>query len=405
MPKPVLPTLVDTGNPRDRDVNQAIRRLADHGGDLEQQIAALNAKADANAKAIVKTAADAQAAATQISAGLVPVLNAPVNPGTATPPTVPATTGNFPVNISLPLAQPTGIPARPNLRWFRGNMCGLRVPGITAVPGGAADPSLFLSWFYDRYSPADRATIRAAYVAQGYTHIHLSWCDSRVFGTTQAQYVTFAQELAAAGLYVGHFFCGKDQDSGKSNADIMTDITPLIGLLQAAAVIPWCCVGWELSLWRSPMVADPTSVQGLVNSIAALVVPGSNLYVHFQEGYLSFPEPGHPNADFWNPNVGKLTGILYQKALPQDNGLFQSTIGDCLTRFAGNDSFSNTSGFGHPWDFVTYEVTASFQFAGSMTQAQGDAVGLAGVYAPFKTGPGPTTAVVMGYGNGCTGNP
>lgn len=401
MSKPVIPTLQDTTNPRDRDVNVAIKRLHDYTGQLEHQIAVLNDKADQNAKAIVASDTAAAKTTTEIRAGLANVATA-FNPGTAQPPTVPATTGNFPVNTNLATAQPAGIPARPNLRWFRGNMCGIRVPGLPAVPGGATDPTLFLSWFYDRYNPADRATIRAAYVAQGYTHIHLSWCDSRVFGTTQAQYVAFAQELAAAGLYVGHFFCGKDQDTGKSNATIMADITPVIAALQAAAggVIPWCCVGWELSLWRTP-----TEVQDLINQISALVVPASNLYVHFQEGYLSFPQPGMPNSSFWNPNVGKLMGVLYQKALPQDNGLFQSSIGDCLTRFAGNDGFVNNGGFGHPFDFVTYEVTASFQFAGSMTQTQGDAVGQAGIYSPTKSGPGPTVANVMGYGNGCSGNP
>lgn len=402
MPKPVLPTLTDDVHGT-REVIQAIKRLETYGGDLDAKLLHLEDRIESTNLAVAANAAKAHAAAIALQAGITDAITA-FNPGTATAPTT--TPGTFAVNTTLAVAQPGGIPATPNLRWFRGNMCGLRIPGLPPVSGGAADPELFLTWFYDRYSPADRATIRAAYVAAGYTHFHLSWCDSRVFGTSIATYVALAQELAAAGLYVGHFWCGKDQDTGKTNAAIMADITPVITALQAAGgVLPWCSVGWELSLWRSPIPADPDSCQGLIDAIAALVVPWCNLYVHFQEGYLSFPQPGDTNAQFWNPNVGKLTGCLYQKALPQDNGLFQSTLGDCLERFAGNDGFVTNSGFGHPFDLVTYEVTASYQFAGSLTRAQGDAVGLAGIYAPARTGPGPTTAVVMGYGNGATGSP
>ena len=45
-------------------------------------------------------------------------------------------------------------PAPPpvDLRAWKGNICGVHVPGLPAVPGGAADASLVLSWFYDRYS-------------------------------------------------------------------------------------------------------------------------------------------------------------------------------------------------------------------------------------------------------------
>lgn len=396
---PIIPTLVD-GVHGTREVVQAIKRLEAYSGSLEGKLKDLEGRIDAQGTAIDAAAVAATQQAIALSAGLTNAAGS-FNPST-TPPSAPPPPPVGPVNTDMALAQPGGIPAAPNLRWFRANLCGLRVPGLPPVPGGAADPELFLTWFYDRYSPADRATILAAYVAAGLTHFHLSWCDSRVYGTSIATYVTLAQEIAAAGLYVGHFWCGKDQDTGKSNADIIADITPVIVALQAAGgVLPWCSVGWELSLWRTP-----TEVQDLIDQIAILVAPPAcNLYVHFQEGYLSFPQPGMDNASFWNPNVGKLTGVLYQKSLPQDNATFQDSVMDCLERFAGNDGFVTDSGFGHPFDFVAYEITASYQFAGSLTLAQGDAVGLVGIQSPAQTGPGPTTAVVQGYGNGCTGSP
>lgn len=303
------------------------------------------------------------------------------------------------VNNDITLAQPNGIPPAPNLRWFRGNLCGIRVAGLPAIPGGNADPSLVLTWLYHQYTnPADRQSILANYVGHGYTHFHLSWPDARTFGVTPAQYVALAQEVTGAGLYCGHFWCGKDQDSGKDVGTIMADVTPVMQACQAAGVIPWASVGWELSLWRTP-----TEVQQLIDAMAPILVPGTNLYVHFQQDYIAFQQPGGVTADFWNLQVGKLTGVLHQRTLGMDNASYQDRIDDGLQRFAGNDGFVNDSGFGHPFDYVTFEVTAQNQFSDGMSEGVGDSIGLAGIMAIAQSGPAGTVAV-MGYGNGCTGH-
>jgi hypothetical protein len=80
------------------------------------------------------------------------------------------------------LGQAAPSPVLSTLRWFRGDMCGVSVPGMPAVAGGPADSSTILTWFIDRYSPANQATIIAAYKARGYTHFLVSWPDSRVAG-------------------------------------------------------------------------------------------------------------------------------------------------------------------------------------------------------------------------------
>jgi hypothetical protein len=327
-------------------------------------------------------------------AGDVEVIDPNPAPTPPDPPTVPPTDPGG-TNTNLTIAQPAGVPASPNLRWFRGNLCGVRVPGLPSVSGGAADPSLVLSWFYDRYNATDRAAIRAAFHAHGYTHFKLSWPDSRDFGTSEAAYVVFAQELAADGFYVGHFLSSKDYDPANP-ATILAGLATLLPALQGAAVIPWASVGWELSLWL-----DPTQVQTLVDGVAAVLVPGTNLYVHFQQDYIAFQQPGGVTADFWNLNVGKLTGLLHQKELTQGNALYQARIDDGLSRFAGNFLFATDSGFGHPFDYVTYEVSAADQFSGSLTQAQGDAIGKVGAFAPAQSGPAGTVAV-QGFGNGAT---
>jgi hypothetical protein len=278
----------------------------------------------------------------------------------------------------------------------------MRVPGLPAVPGGSSDTSLVLSWFYDRYGPSDRDSIRAAWHARGYTHVKLSWPDS-AYGSPQSDiptYVSIAQELADDGFYVGHFLSSKSvpgDNVGANPTDVPTiiaTVTPVIQALQAANVIPWASVGWELSLFLSP-----TDTQTLIDACAALLVPGTNLYVHLQAGYISWQQGGHIGASFWQANVGKLTGLLYQKNPSSDCAGFQNTVIDGLQRFAGNDFYPTDSGFGHPFDDVMYEISASQQFNNGLSEAAGDAVGFEGICTPAQSGPAGVVAT-SGFGNG-----
>jgi hypothetical protein len=296
----------------------------------------------------------------------------------------------------LTKGQPGGVPAAPNLRWFRANSFGVHVPGLPSVIGSANDPSLCLSWFYNRYTnPVDRASILAAHQARGLTHFQLSWPDARVTGCDIPTYVALSQEVAAAGFYVGHFLCGKGNDSPDTGA-IIAGVTPVIQALQAANVIPWACVGWELTLWLSS-----DQIQALIDAFASLLVPATNLYVHFQPGYMSDGR-GTAVADFWNPQVGKLTGVLFQDPAGVANNCsgHQGRLNDVLQRLAGNDRMPTNSGFGHPFDGVDYEVTSQDQFDGNVSEAQGDAAGFNGICAPAQSGPAGVVGM-MGYGNGC----
>ena len=66
----------------------------------------------------------------------------------------------------------------PAPRTYAGNMCGIRVPGLPPVSGGAGRSSLVLSWFLDRYGATDQARILAAWRSR-YPDVLLSWPDSR----------------------------------------------------------------------------------------------------------------------------------------------------------------------------------------------------------------------------------
>jgi hypothetical protein len=255
-----------------------------------------------------------------------------------------------------------------------------------------------VSWFIDRYGYADRQRIYAAWKAAGLTHVLTSWPDSQDFGQTPQQFKSTQQELIANGFYPCPMMCAKptSSDNVRTEQETLANIMLVLPLL--VGIIPLCCVGWELSLFLSP--AD---VQMLIDAMAPLLTPsGCRLHVHFQEGYGSYQQDGGTFADFWNRNIGKLTGILRQKKLAQDRNQYWYDSGgicDVLTRFAGNFLVSPDSGFGHPFDDVELEITATFQYNGDMSEADGNDWGTWAINAPPQFGPAGYVGV-QGSGNG-----
>lgn len=284
-------------------------------------------------------------------------------------------------------------PFAPAPRVWTGNMCGQRIAGLPPVAGGAADASLFLSWFYDRYESPTRAVVRAAMKSCGYLDVLLSWPDSRSAGATPAAFVATCRELISDGFRPAVMLCSKDIDP-HDVPGILANVMPVLPLL--IGLVPRFCVGWELSLWLSP-----TQVQQLIDAFTPiwLTQAGTLGYVHWQEGYFSFPQQGQDNASFWRMQVGKLHGVLYQRRLTDDMPLYQSHLADCTSRCAGNFNMPADSGFGHPFDTVALEITAMPQFNGQMSEAEGDAWGRCALTTPAQHGPVGEVSV-MGSGNG-----
>lgn len=280
-------------------------------------------------------------------------------------------------------------------RIYRGQMCGIHLAGAPAVEGGAADSSLILSWFYGRYEPEWRARIRSAYIAQGYPDVLVSWTDDRAVGCSPFDHVALLQELCADGLRPCEMLSSKvycPQDDAVGTLAIINEVLPM--LVEADCVSRYC-VGFEMNLWNTY-----SSLQGIIDGIAAQVVPVRPLSVHFSPGYADW-RPDHPGstfADFWNPNVGKLSSLWHQAVTTWTNEEYQFRLGDVLARFAGNFNVSPDSGFGHPFDCVALEITASDQFNG-MSEYDGDRRATVALNTPPASGPAGKVAV-MGSGNG-----
>ena len=226
--------------------------------------------------------------------------------------------------------------------------------------------------------------------------MQLSWPDSRSYGQSPAQFVATNVELRADGFATCPFMSSKDFDP-PDVAVILADALPVMQQLHAARVRMFC-VGWELSIWLTP-----TQVQELIDAMYPVALPdGGLLYPHFQAGYASFQQPDHDFASFWNANIGKLTGLLHQKPEEWTDEEYQYRLVDILDRFSGKFNCSPDSGFGHPFDLIAFEVTASQQFNGSMTTADGDRIGAVAMAVPPVVGPTGVSASMTGFGNGCT---
>lgn len=291
-----------------------------------------------------------------------------------------------------------GRPWAPCPRTYSGNMCGIYLPYLPPVAGGSSNASLFLSWFYDRYSADIRKRILEDYTARGFTDLLLSWPDSRAVGASPEAFAATCDEVYQAGLEPCVMLTSKDYDP-PDVPELQRRLSPLLPLLKEH--VGRICVGWELSIWLQPI-----QVQQLTDWLAPQIVPwGGKLYVHFQEGYASFDIDG-PNASFagyWNRNIGKLTGLLHQRVQdgpdPWDMGMYQARLVDILERFAGNYNCSPDSGFGHPFDCIALEITAMDAYNSNLSEAQQNAWARDAVTTQPVNGPlGPVR--VMGSGNG-----
>ncbi len=280
-------------------------------------------------------------------------------------------------------------------------MCGVRVPGLPPVPGGAADPSLLISWFISRYSASDRQRSYDVWREKQLIDVLVSWPDDQIFGFSPSHHVDMCLELAAEGFRPNDFMSAKpvSSDQIRDGQGTLDNIMLVLPQLISQQAISRCCLAWEACLWLSP--ADVALLRDTLCPM--LVAAGIKVYFHGGPGKSSWQFNGQSFADFWNASIGKFTGLYHEKIIDQTPEEYRGESGgitDVLDRFAGFDNCSDDSGFGHPFDFHALEITAQTQFDGTTTEAEGDALGRWALGTPPVTGPHGAVAGVMGSGNG-----
>jgi len=102
-------------------------------------------------------------------------------------------------------ALPFAPPSRPDIDFHRGNVMGVRCPGLPQVAGNSADPAFIVTWFEYLYARlgASRQML-GAHVAAGYTHMDLhraAWmgrmADEGVPGCSRQEALDSVRRVAA----------------------------------------------------------------------------------------------------------------------------------------------------------------------------------------------------------------
>jgi len=324
--------------------------------------------------------------------GTTPGAGWPPPPRSPLPPFDPDTTDPE-SGAPLPVhTTPNFIGGPPSPRVRREQFCGLRVPGLPYVDGGTAlDPSMFLSWFFDRYNASDQKKIVDAMHATGATHFTLSWPDSRAWGQSLDQFVATARRLALDGFWVCHKLFSKVYDPHNPDP---ASVYPVVDALLAADAITCAAPCWETNFF-----VDPEHMDALCDPLAERY-PSILWYLHFSPHYASWQknENDSPGA-FWNRRIAAgYTGLEYQcepvKGFDAPGswsaGMAQARINDVLVRLKAGGMW----GVSRDLDVIAWETTGMCQFEDPMTYTE-DLGRLRGYETLCAQGPMP----LMGYGN------
>lgn len=313
----------------------------------------------------------------------------PQNEGTweTADPNVPVTF--HPVFTTLPQEPPD----KPDIRFWRGDVWGVTVPGLPHVEG-AATPGTpaaerVLTYFLGRYGRAWEDRILEAHRAAGYTHMTLLGQDEFAYGMSEAEFIAMSKRVKAAGFFV-HQAGRSKYYTDAHNPDLT--IAQRIGekLLDAGACDIWTPAG-EMNYW------SPAIVRQMIDQDAAWLNHRARMMLHFYPHYISWPEDKvESSAEWWHKNTGKVDGVLYQGDPSWTAGMMAARLQDVQVRLVAGGVYQLPVSY----DVVAYEDIATQQYANGSTgngrladEAEGNLRGFENCCVP-----GPIR--ISGYGNG-----
>jgi hypothetical protein len=304
----------------------------------------------------------------------------------------------------LPFTPPVG----PDRLFYRGQFCGLRLPGAPAVVGGPADPALMMACLLDRYPRAWQDAFLQHYAACGYTHLQRSIGHALPFGAwggvTLDAFLELTGRAQAAGLFADQWFLGGEalmtRDGDAAYWQPILD--PLIDAMLAAHAIDTACVGWQLDAYNAIGPPIRSIIQYCADKVGPHDIPLGTHWMNEAGGWWDAHEPGYGGSDarfvWWQSMRNQVLWFHHQGDTTMartDPKLYQDKLKDTLDPFG--DGRMGTSGlFGdRPFGVTVFECSAQDQFNGVTSEDEGDLVGYLICCATGTHG-----AHVSGYGNG-----
>ncbi len=318
-----------------------------------------------------------------------------------------------------PIHWPLGAP---DFLRYRGNFCGVRVPGIPILPGmagytvpewrenkvGGKNPPI-MALDIPRYWHVSRdlvvENLAAHSTVRGYTHLQCSVGHAIEQGLSLDDYVEYSALVRSMNLFPDQWFLGGGPWSAR---DMGSDywapiIDPWIDALLSNGVITTACVGWQLDTFNtvSPRswckFPNPflSTLQWLAGRLGPHQIPIGTHWIN--EAGICFGDAGtDPYPDrfaYWRAMRGLISWFHHQGDVNMPIPEYQAKLVDTLNPFG--DGRMGTSGlFGdRPYGLNVFECSAQEQFDLRMSEDEGDLRGLLLCCTVAATMP-------VGYGNG-----
>lgn len=312
---------------------------------------------------------------------------------------------------------PVAPPDHPDLYFYRGNFCGIRVPGAPYVPGGPqpGNTDLMMACLLDNYPPAWQEQFLEIYARQcGYTHLQRSIGHALYYGSSMASFIALSKKAQRCGLFCDQWLISAEIPGFLNNQDAAywaPILGPYIDQLLGAGVMDACCPSWQMDGVNYNAPGNPTI------SIIAYVagkLPGTvPVYTHWINEALAWWKTGgevwsdqyqtvniHDRFTWWRAMWPYLTGGHYQGntvLARTDPETYQGKIRDTLNNFVnGNMGQAQRRGLGENYRLTNFECSAQEQFDGYCTELDGDKTG----YLLTCTKADGYVAGMSGYGNG-----
>lgn len=297
------------------------------------------------------------------------------------------------------------------LEFYRGNFCGLQIPGAPLVPGGSSD--VMMAALLDNYPRDWQDRFLLAYAERGYSHLQRSIGHALHYGHSIAEHIELSQRAQAVGLFCDEWFLCEEWGFFRATVDQWTPIMdPILDELLEADVVDHACVGWQLDKYNAP----GNTLIAIIRYVAERIPQDVPLFTHWMNHALAWWKTG---GEVWTDRYGSidvvdrftwwaamqpyLTGAHHQGNTTEarrDPQLYQDKMKDTLDPFSGhtgkgNMGRSRRGGVEKDFALVAFESTAQDQFDGRCSEDEGDLVGYLLTCTTSYNGKG-----MSGFGNG-----
>ena len=310
--------------------------------------------------------------------------------------------GPFPPPVNYDQVLPFTPPVARDVFFYRGQFCGIRMPGAPVVPGcNAAHPEVIMACLLDNYPREFQDAYLDRYASYGYTHLQRSIGHALFYGSTLDQYIELTKRAQAKGLYADQWLLGGEalKTPDKDATFWKPILDPILDALFAHKAIDTACVGWQLDQLNQNAPGQPT--QSIIDYVADRVGPHDiPLGTHWvNEAGAWWKTGGTPGDRFgwWRAQRNKVLWFHHQGDTSIDIKLYQDKLKDTLDPFGGDTSKADMGRSGlfgdRPFGLTVFECSAQDQFDGKTTEAEGDRRGYLLCCTNGRTH-------VSGYGNG-----